>query len=245
MKCPVCHINLNNYQVPEIDLDICPKCEGVWFDKGEFQHILNRLLSADAIQEQPIKKALRKNVLPINDSQLRSLICPLCNNQLDLRNFSFDSNVFVDKCSSCHGLWTDRGELLEIAEYMRSNDELDKYANSVAILYKNNENQFIKFIETWQNYISGLIGAIYILLFFWMEGPKSAWAITLKFLPVPLGLIWFGDTLGNYTGFFWRPPFGITKTTPGYIVKLVGWIFLLSPVLLFPFILIYKLLEQS
>ena len=90
MKCPVCHIELNNYQASGIELDICNKCEGVWFDEGEFQHIVDNLLSTGAVQEQPIKKALRTKATPIDEAKQRALLCPRCKDQLDLRNFSFD-----------------------------------------------------------------------------------------------------------------------------------------------------------
>lgn len=47
------------------------------------------------------------------------------------------------------------------------------------------------------------------------------------FALISLALIWFGDALGGYTGTtgFARPH--ITKESPGCLVKLMGWFFLL------------------
>ena len=104
MNCPVCHIELNDYSISDIELDICTKCEGVWFDKGEFTQIVDGLLSTGAIKDQPLKKALIKKVSFINETQQRTLHCLRCDDQLDIRNFFFDSNVLIDVCSSCHGL---------------------------------------------------------------------------------------------------------------------------------------------
>ena len=42
-----------------------------------------------------------------------------------------------------------------------------------------------------------------------------------------LSLIWFGDELGEYTGLM--RGHAITATSPGSLVKLFGWLFLLGP----------------
>lgn len=54
-KCPRCGIFMKIRKVPtspEIELDICPKGHGVWFDNGELEKIL-RELSAE-----PLAKAI-------------------------------------------------------------------------------------------------------------------------------------------------------------------------------------------
>jgi hypothetical protein len=44
-----------------------------------------------------------------------------------------------------------------------------------------------------------------------------------------LALIWFGDELGEYTGLMRGQ--AVTATSPGWLVKLFGWLFLLGPLL--------------
>jgi membrane protease YdiL (CAAX protease family) len=44
----------------------------------------------------------------------------------------------------------------------------------------------------------------------------------------PLACIWFGDELGNYVGMLPGP--AINKRSPGWLVKLGGWLLLLLPV---------------
>jgi hypothetical protein len=55
--------------------------------------------------------------------------------------------------------------------------------------------------------------------------------MTLAFLILPLGLIWFGDSIGGYTGMVQGPNM-VNQTTPGGALKFIGWILLLSPILL-------------
>jgi Zn-finger nucleic acid-binding protein len=216
-----------------VELDICKYCDAVWFDKGEFINVVNKLLSNNKIKDRPDKGYQRESVNSLNNYRLRKLACPRCETPLDVRNFSFDSNVFVDRCNTCGGLWVDKGELLEIIDYMKYAHRFENYADSIAELYKEKEIKLVKFIRVYQNFFSVSIGAIYILLAYFISGPQNAWAVTIKFLPMPFFLIWFGDELGKYIGFIPRPPFWITKTTPGSIVKLAGWIILLSPVIVF------------
>ena len=34
-------------------------------------------------------------------------------------NFAYDSNIFLDKCPRCGGIWTDAGEILKVAEHLK------------------------------------------------------------------------------------------------------------------------------
>lgn len=51
------------------------------------------------------------------------------------------------------------------------------------------------------------------------------------YLLFPLACIWFGEEMGNYTGFSgpFRPP--ITRRSPGSVIQLLGWLMLALPVI--------------
>lgn len=42
MNCPVCSVTLNMTQRQGVEIDYCPKCRGVWLDRGELDKILER-----------------------------------------------------------------------------------------------------------------------------------------------------------------------------------------------------------
>lgn len=42
MKCPNCDAMLSRTKREEIEIDYCPKCRGVWLDKGELDKIIER-----------------------------------------------------------------------------------------------------------------------------------------------------------------------------------------------------------
>jgi len=78
--------------------------------------------------------------------------------------------------------------------------------------------------------LSALVAAAYVVHAYIRDpGPRAFFLITSLILP--LGCIWFGDELGEFTG--WASRRYITKTSPGCLIKLVGWALLLAPAICF------------
>lgn len=101
MKCPRCRqSSLQEEFVKEKDLtvDRCPKCKGIWFDRGE----LSRLL-AEAPGELQI---------PRNAVRLQSM-CPRCDRPLYAFHYP-QTRVTVEMCKRCAGFWLDQGEFSQI-----------------------------------------------------------------------------------------------------------------------------------
>ena len=73
------------------------------------------------------------------------------------------------------------------------------------------------------------IGLIY-LVFACFDGPKAIGGMAMFLLPT-LGLIWFAEEFGEMTGMSIRGG-TINKTSPAFLVRLFGWLFLLAPVAL-------------
>lgn len=42
MQCPVCHVDLVMSDRQGVEIDYCPKCRGVWLDRGELDKIIER-----------------------------------------------------------------------------------------------------------------------------------------------------------------------------------------------------------
>lgn len=42
MQCPVCHVDLLLAERHGIEIDYCPKCRGIWLDRGELDKIIAR-----------------------------------------------------------------------------------------------------------------------------------------------------------------------------------------------------------
>lgn len=47
MKCPSCDETLMMTERSGVEIDYCPKCRGIWLDKGELDKIIERSLPFD------------------------------------------------------------------------------------------------------------------------------------------------------------------------------------------------------
>lgn len=51
MKCPNCEETLVMTERQGVEIDYCPKCRGVWLDKGELDKIIEKSASAETNQQ--------------------------------------------------------------------------------------------------------------------------------------------------------------------------------------------------
>jgi Zn-finger nucleic acid-binding protein len=58
MECPVCKVDLKMSDRQGIEIDYCPKCRGVWLDRGELDKVIER--SAPELSRAP-------EVIPMSD----------------------------------------------------------------------------------------------------------------------------------------------------------------------------------
>jgi Zn-finger nucleic acid-binding protein len=57
MKCPVCREpDLVMSERQGIEIDYCPKCRGVWLDRGELDKLIERSAAAPERAPQPVRE---------------------------------------------------------------------------------------------------------------------------------------------------------------------------------------------
>jgi len=49
--CPVCNVDLQISERQNIEIDYCPKCRGVWLDRGELDKIIERANNMSNVNE--------------------------------------------------------------------------------------------------------------------------------------------------------------------------------------------------
>ena len=99
MKCPACRVPMYVVEYKEIELDLCPDCGGVWFDRGELELLLP---AGGSVEVSPAE----------TDEDQRS--CPLCDRTMDKLNIGPSRRVLVDDCPDC-GMWFDRREVEDLS----------------------------------------------------------------------------------------------------------------------------------
>jgi len=112
LKCPKCENIVLVHQIHgKISIELCPKCDGVWLDKGELDKITH-----------PHQGDLEYCSLGNEGMDKISVSrCPRCHaSQFEKVHFLSYSDIIIGHCSTCGGFWLDRGELEAI------NTEVDK-----------------------------------------------------------------------------------------------------------------------
>ncbi len=99
MKCPVCCVPTYVVEHDQIELDLCPDCQGIWFDAGE----LELLLESD---DAPFQTAA--------GTDEASRPCPLCDKKMNKVNIGPYKRVLIDSCPAGCGVWFDANELNEL-----------------------------------------------------------------------------------------------------------------------------------
>lgn len=52
MQCPTCSVDLHMSDRQGVEIDYCPKCRGIWLDRGELEKLIE-LASATSLRSAP------------------------------------------------------------------------------------------------------------------------------------------------------------------------------------------------
>lgn len=114
MLCPNCkEKELRKTIFNKVEVDYCPFCLGVWFEEDE----LREAKDEKDKELNWLDLDLWKNKEDFKISQSPK-ICPKCSVPLYQVNYG-NSDVEVDLCGLCRGIWLDRGEFKKIIDYLR------------------------------------------------------------------------------------------------------------------------------
>jgi uncharacterized protein len=126
--CPVCvgvmmdkkHIDKH---AGSVTVDYCPRCGGLWFDRGEVAHLARRdeavihpLLIDAAVRVRPPCQGcgtpLDRNAERCEVCRRSNVLdCPVCDETMERRE---RDGLVLDVCRRCHGVWFDNAELSAI-----------------------------------------------------------------------------------------------------------------------------------
>ena len=119
MKCPVCANELKEIKSKSTLVDICPACKGIWFDPGEIANFVRTLAESKDIPPRIPQLFKSRTIKKADTLKEQGKSCPRCHQKLQIFNYACDSNVFLDRCTSCEGIWADGGEARKIAVYLK------------------------------------------------------------------------------------------------------------------------------
>ena len=137
MTCPNCkNILENKIVIGDVSVDKCDECDGLWFDNDE----LRKVKDEKNIYAKWFDFDLWKNhsLLAVAKS---TKICPIYNIELFTLNYG-DSNIKIDACKECGGIWLDKGEFKKIIEYVGKESDLELLRHYTKNLIKEGEEIF-------------------------------------------------------------------------------------------------------
>jgi Zn-finger nucleic acid-binding protein len=111
--CVKCNSILDRAAFEGLEVDLCPKCGGLWLDRGE-------ITRAAKLPEQELTRLRTlltgaKGPPPLPTENKAP--CPACPGSLAEVLLGA---VHVDYCNKCHGIFLDRGELQAAVEAVRA-----------------------------------------------------------------------------------------------------------------------------
>ena len=92
-SCPKCQGHLWHLNRKGIVIEMCSRCQGLWFDAGELTMLIE------------VYRA-------IDDSEAENSGVPCLRCETDMKVLDFPgTDIEIDRCPACQGVWLDKGEL--------------------------------------------------------------------------------------------------------------------------------------
>ncbi len=113
MRCPKCYGELSQMHYESVQVDFCKCCKGVWFNSDELNHVIDDLATREETENAAIE--LEKEIVGKYDIEDAGCSCPQCGEAMKQFNYAYDSNIILDKCEFCDGIWTDQSEIIRLA----------------------------------------------------------------------------------------------------------------------------------
>lgn len=103
-------------ETSKLEIDSCPECYGLWFDREELKMIFQSPhLSQQILEEDAAERLLAPEADVGRKPGDRD--CPVCEEQPLFPSRMGETQI--DYCIKCHGIWLDRSELEELVEAYR------------------------------------------------------------------------------------------------------------------------------
>lgn len=110
-RCPICQSDLKKKSYKGVGVDECPHTHGVFFDRGELTR------AKDAIDPDLSFLDFDLFDTPVEGQMASKKQCPKDDEQMVTVRYG-NSQIKVDLCPTCNGVWLDTDELEKILSYL-------------------------------------------------------------------------------------------------------------------------------
>lgn len=109
IRCPKDSIVMQRLRVGAIGVDRCPRCRGVWLDRGELAALLLTKGAAAAVEHEEPEESVRRH-------QVGEVRCPRDGAAMREVRDRTQRHVTYEECPACRGVFLDAGELTDLSE---------------------------------------------------------------------------------------------------------------------------------
>lgn len=128
MQCPIDTHTLVAKQIHNLEIDVCSKCGGVWFDEGEFRSAVRSIASFELPEKYQVSFLKEKShALHLHE---RNFSCPKDGVKLETLHYDPPSGIYLDRCGECGGIWLDGGEISLVKKQLAPNPTLDAFVRA-------------------------------------------------------------------------------------------------------------------
>lgn len=122
--CPRCKVEMVAVMLgvagQQVEIDQCKGCQGLFFDPGELETILDGLeTQATAVDHRQLLTLIEQETPTDDFQQVAYAPCPDCAKLMNRRSYGQRSGVIVDDCRE-HGVWLDGGELRRLIRWTQA-----------------------------------------------------------------------------------------------------------------------------
>ena len=117
MKCPIDNTELKQQEYErKVMVDSCKTCNGMWLDQWELKAIQANKGKNYQAELEKMPDLINKSHLQALEKNRPLLNCPKCADtgktiEMDRREHVYCSQIMVDVCHDCQGIWLDNGEV--------------------------------------------------------------------------------------------------------------------------------------
>lgn len=117
IRCPKCHVDMEQIRYEDVEIDRCGDCGGIWFDAGEIERLKSHR-AAHAIDTGDAATGRARNTID-------RYPCPRCSGSMVRMIDPIQHHIWFETCSICGGSYFDAGEFRDlskvtIADFFRS-----------------------------------------------------------------------------------------------------------------------------
>ena len=141
MQCPSCSVTLRLEKSDYVTFDVCSDCWGIWVAGEQFRALAVKVATeGDVKPDEKLMFKPRKVIVP-GRNQKTTRNCPKCHKAMREFNYAYDSNVFLDRCQQCQGIWLDSNEIIDIAKHIQYNPKMHMLGKSLLNMKSNPAEQ--------------------------------------------------------------------------------------------------------